>query len=65
VDDADRRFLLRSPGQFTSIDDVRNLIIMTRVGVPVYLKDIANVSDATEDRRQVTRINGRPGIPCG
>ena len=62
VDDADRRFLLRSPGQFTSIDDVRNLIIMTRDGVPVYLKDIADVSDSTEDRRSVTRINGRPGI---
>jgi hydrophobic/amphiphilic exporter-1 (mainly G- bacteria), HAE1 family len=62
VDDADRRFLLRSPGQFTSIDDVRSLIIMTRAGVPVYLKDIAEVSDSTEDRRQITRINGRPGI---
>ncbi len=62
IDDADRRFLLRSPGQFTSIDDVRNLIILTRGGVPVYLKDIADVTDATEDRRSVTRINGRPGI---
>src|SRR5687768_7931119 len=62
IDEADRRFLLRSPGQFTSIEDVRNLIIMTREGVPVYLKDIADVVDSTEDRRQVMRINGRPGI---
>src|SRR5918995_29569 len=62
VDDADRRFLLRSPGQFTSIEDVRNLIIMTREGVPVYLRDIAEVTDSTEDRRQIMRINGRPGV---
>jgi HAE1 family hydrophobic/amphiphilic exporter-1 len=62
IEDADRRFLLRSPGQFTSVDDVRNLIIMTRAGVPVYLKDIAEIRDSTEDRRSVTRINGRPGI---
>ena len=62
IDDADRRFLLRSPGQFTSVDDIRDLIVMTRAGVPVYLKDIAEVTDATEDRRSVTRINGRPGI---
>lgn len=62
IDDADRRLLLRSPGQFTSIEDVGNLIVMTRAGVPVYLKDIADVVDSTEDRRQVTRINGRPGI---
>jgi HAE1 family hydrophobic/amphiphilic exporter-1 len=62
IDDADRRFLLRSPGQYTSLEDIQNLIVMTRAGVPVYLKDIAEVTDATEDRRSVTRINGRPGI---
>jgi HAE1 family hydrophobic/amphiphilic exporter-1 len=62
IEDADRRFLLRSPGQFTSLEDIKNLIIMTRGGVPVYLKDIADVTDSTEDRRSVTRINGRPGI---
>ena len=61
IDDADRRFLLRSPGQFTSVDDIKNLIVMTREGVPVYLKDIANVSDSTEDRRQITRIDGTSG----
>jgi HAE1 family hydrophobic/amphiphilic exporter-1 len=62
IEDADRRMLLRSPGQFTSLDDVRNLIIMTREGVPVYLKDIAEISDSTEDRRSVMRINGRQGV---
>lgn len=62
IDDADRRLLLRSPGQFTSLDDVKNLIIMTRGGVPVYLKDIAEVNEATEDRRSVMRINGRQGV---
>jgi HAE1 family hydrophobic/amphiphilic exporter-1 len=62
IDDADRRFLLRSPGQYTSLDDIRNLIVMTRGSVPVYLKDIADVYDGTEDRRSVTRINGRQGV---
>jgi HAE1 family hydrophobic/amphiphilic exporter-1 len=62
IEDADRRMLLRSPGQFTSLDDVRNLIIMMRAGVPVYLKDIAEISDSTEDRRSVMRINGRQGV---
>src|SRR5262245_41167264 len=45
IDDADRRFLLRSPGQFTSLDDIKNLVIMTRESVPVYLRDIAEVTD--------------------
>jgi HAE1 family hydrophobic/amphiphilic exporter-1 len=62
IEDGDRRMLLRSPGQFTSLDDVRNLIIMMRAGVPVYLKDIAEITDSTEDRRSVMRINGRQGV---
>jgi HAE1 family hydrophobic/amphiphilic exporter-1 len=62
VYDADRTLLLRSPGQFASIDEVRNLVVMTRGGVPVYLKDIAEVRDTTEDRRSLLRIDGKPGI---
>jgi HAE1 family hydrophobic/amphiphilic exporter-1 len=62
VDEADRRFLLRSPGQYKNIEDIRNLIVFTRGNVPVYLRDIADVYDGTEDRRSVMRIDGRPGV---
>jgi HAE1 family hydrophobic/amphiphilic exporter-1 len=62
VVDADRRFLLRSPGQYKDLQDIKNLAVFTRAGVPVYLRDIANVYDGTEDRRSVTRINGKPGV---
>ena len=58
----DRAFLLRSQGQFESLDQIRDLVILTRAGVPVYLKDIAEVKDTTEDNRSVLRINGRPGV---
>ena len=62
VFEADRMFLLRSPGQFTNVDEIRNLVVLTKDGVPVYLRDIAEVRDTTEDRRSLTRINGNPGI---
>ncbi len=62
IDEADRTLLLRSPGQFVNIDEIRNLVVMTRQGVPVYMRDIADVRDTTEDRRQFMRINGTPGI---
>ncbi|MGE0464721.1 MAG: efflux RND transporter permease subunit [Vicinamibacterales bacterium] len=62
VNDADRTLLLRSPGQFTNIEEIKDTVVLTRDGVPVYLKDIAEVRDSTEDRRSFTRINGRPGI---
>src|SRR5262245_42908835 len=62
INDADRTLLLRSPGQFASIDEIKNLVVMTRQGVPVYMRDIAEVRDTTEDRRQFMRINGIPGV---
>jgi HAE1 family hydrophobic/amphiphilic exporter-1 len=58
----DATFLVRSQGQFSSLEDIRNLVVMTRDGVPVYLRDIAEVKDSTEQRRSFMRINGRPGV---
>ncbi len=58
----DSTYLVRSQGQFRSVEDIRNLVVMTRQNVPVYLRDIADVQDTTEQRRQFMRINGRPGI---
>src|SRR5262245_54347258 len=58
----DRSLLLRSQGQFTNLDQIRDLVVLTKNGVPVYVKDIADVADSTEDIRSVLRINGQPGV---
>lgn len=62
IDEGDTTYLLRSPGQFENLDQIRDLVVLTKSGVPVYMRDIAEVKDATEDFRSLTRINGRPGI---
>src|SRR5688572_12885660 len=62
VNQGDSTYLVRSQGQFTSLDDIRNLVVLTRAGVPVYLRDVADVVDSTEDRRQFLRIDGKPGV---
>jgi HAE1 family hydrophobic/amphiphilic exporter-1 len=58
----DATFLVRSQGQFQNLEDIRNLVVMTRESVPVYLRDIAEVKDTTEQRRSFMLINGRPGV---
>ncbi len=62
IDEGDRTYLVRSQGQFENLDQIRELVVMTRQGVPVYMRDIANVTDSTEDFRSFTRINGKPGV---
>jgi HAE1 family hydrophobic/amphiphilic exporter-1 len=59
IDQGDSTYLVRSQGQFVNIDDIRNLVVLTRDAVPVYLRDVADVSDATEDRRQFLKITTR------
>jgi hydrophobic/amphiphilic exporter-1 (mainly G- bacteria), HAE1 family len=58
----DATYLVRSQGQFQSLEDIRNLVVMTRENVPVYLRDIAEVKDTTEQRRSFMLINGKPGV---
>jgi HAE1 family hydrophobic/amphiphilic exporter-1 len=62
VDEGDTTYLLRSPGQFQNLNEIRDLVILTKNGVPVYLRDIADVKDTTEDLRSFQRINGKPGV---
>jgi HAE1 family hydrophobic/amphiphilic exporter-1 len=62
IDEGDLTYLVRSQGQFENLEQIRDLVVMARQGVPVYLKDIAEVKDSTEDLRSFTRINGKPGV---
>ena len=54
--------LLRSEGEFTSVDDILNVGVTTRGGVPVYVRDIAEVIDGHEDIRYMLEVNGEPAI---
>jgi len=55
-------FLLRTLGEFRSLDEIRNIVITVRDGVPVYLKDLATIEESLEDVRSLVRIDGKPGI---
>ena len=55
-------FLLRAQGEYQSIDELRNLAVANRDGVPIYLKDIATIEDGFETSQSLVRIDGKPGI---
>jgi len=54
--------LLRTQGEFQNLDQIQNLVLATRRGVPVYMRDVAQIEDSWEDERQIVRINGQPGV---
>ncbi len=53
---------IRLPGEFDQAFELENLIIANREGRPVYLSDIATVTDTFKDIDSISRINGRPAI---
>ena len=57
--------LLKLDLEFHSTIELADLIINSKAGVPVRLKDIATVEDGITDNRQIARYNGKPTVGIG
>ena len=53
---------IRTIGEFTSIDEIRNLSIMTGTGALIRLSDVATVEEVEVDLNSFTYIDGNKGI---
>ncbi|RRB00935.1 efflux RND transporter permease subunit [Larkinella rosea] len=54
---------LRLAGKFTSLDDIRKLVIVTPPnGSPIRVGDVANVTDGLTESTSISRYNGQDGI---
>jgi HAE1 family hydrophobic/amphiphilic exporter-1 len=53
---------IRTPGIFTSLDELKNTVVAVRDGVPIQLHEVALVEDAWEKVSRVVRVNGKPGV---
>ncbi len=56
------KLLVRSDGEFHSINEIAETVVREQNGAVVKIRDIADVVDSEEDRTEMTRINGSPGI---
>jgi multidrug efflux pump len=54
----DGRYQLRVPGEFQTPEEILMLVIATHEGRPVYLKDVARVSDGLKDETSRSRLDG-------
>jgi multidrug efflux pump subunit AcrB len=59
LDVGDRRYTLRTTGDYESIDEVADTVIASRQGRLVHLRDVAQVRWDTEEVTYVGRYNGR------
>jgi len=61
VEKGNYEVLLRIPGAYTDINQIRETVVAFREGVPIHLKEIATVEDAFRKLTRVVRINDKPG----
>ena len=59
---ADTEYLIRTVGEYKSMEDIRNTVVALQKERPIYLKDIAAVEDAYSERRSFERMNKRTGL---
>jgi cobalt-zinc-cadmium resistance protein CzcA len=53
------QYLIRAPGQFQSLDDMRNTVLRHVGGVPIRVRDVADVALGRELRSGAATENGR------
>lgn len=53
------QYLVRAPGQVTSIEEIKQLVVTTREGKPIFIRDIAEVALGEELRTGAATENGR------
>jgi HAE1 family hydrophobic/amphiphilic exporter-1 len=54
--------LIRTPGEYRNLDELRTTVIAIREGAPVQLDAVADVEDSYPRVRQIVRVNGQPGL---
>ncbi|MFZ0430803.1 MAG: efflux RND transporter permease subunit, partial [Acidobacteriota bacterium] len=62
VNEGDFELLMRTEGEYTSLDEIRKTMVTRRQGRPIYISDIAKVEDSHQEIRNLVRINGVPGL---
>jgi len=54
--------LLRTTGEYENLDQILNVALTARDGVPVYVRDVAEVEDGHEDIRYYVGVNGKEAL---
>jgi len=62
VNEDHTEYLLRTMGKLIKVSDFNNIVITNPHGQPVYLRDIAIVTDGVAEMRSLARVNGKDAI---
>ncbi|MGD9345833.1 MAG: efflux RND transporter permease subunit [Candidatus Aminicenantes bacterium] len=62
LEEGSHQFLIRTLNQFQSVGEMGDVIVETKEGIPIYLRDIATVRHGYKERKAVSRLNGMEAV---
>ncbi len=62
VTSGEREVTLRTLGEFRSVEEIRNLVVLDQGGTQVRVRDIGTVVDGYKEVRKTARTNGKPAV---
>ncbi len=62
VYEGNKEFILRVVGKFKTLKDIENTVITVKGGIPVRVKDVANVKLTLSEETGVVKLNGKPAV---
>jgi len=62
LEEGTQQYLVRTLNEFESVEEIGDVIVSTKDGKPIYLRDIATVRHGYKEREAITRLNGREAV---
>src|SRR5687768_930012 len=62
IAEGNERYLVRTVNQFRTLEEMRDLLITVQGGVPVRLKDVAEVAQSHKEREAIIRLRGSEAV---
>jgi heavy metal efflux system protein len=62
IEQSGQQYLVRTPGQVSGIEDIRNIVIGSHNSIPIYIKDVAEVSLGKELRTGAATKDGEEAV---
>ncbi len=53
---------IRTPGEFTSLEELGNTVVERRGDAVIRLRDVAEIRDSWQRVTSIARVNGKPGV---
>jgi HAE1 family hydrophobic/amphiphilic exporter-1 len=62
LEEGTQQYLVRTLNEFKSVEQIRNVVVARNQDNTIYLKDVADVTQAYKEREAITRLNGAEAV---